>query len=176
MTDSDAQLELQAYFDGELPQNDARVVAGRLARDSEGAALLTELRNTRQALKDFESDIRLPESREFFWSKVERAIGRLEESQPVAREPEPLLARWRRHLVPAGAFAVLLLLVVVAAKQWDLPMGLRVRARQSPAVETALADTGAFTYRDQTAGITVVWLSYPNENELADANSFDTIQ
>ena len=42
-------------------------------------------------------------------------------------------------------------------------------------METALADAGAFTYRDYAAGTTLVWLSYPAENELADDDEMGTI-
>ena len=35
-------------------------------------------------------------------------------------------------------------------------------------METALADSGAFTYHDYSAGATLVWLSYPAEDEVAD--------
>ena len=34
--------------------------------------------------------------------------------------------------------------------------------------ETALEDSGAFTYHDDTAGATLVWLSYPADNEVTD--------
>ena len=57
------QLKLQAYLDGELPEGEAREVAGLLAQDAEARALLAELKNTRAALAGFEADIKLPESR-----------------------------------------------------------------------------------------------------------------
>ena len=180
MMDYDSQLKLQAYFDGELPENEAREVANRLARDSESVALLTELRNTRKAFKGFESDIKLPETREFFWSKIEREIGRLEPAEPNANRPAPVFAWWRKYLVPAAAFAALLVMVALTAKQLNMPIGpalfSRGRSAQFTGIETAMMDNGAFTYRDQAAGITVVWLSYPGENEFAGSGRADTIQ
>ena len=53
--DYDAQLKLQALLDGELPEAEASEVANWLARDREAAALLEELRNTREALAGFEA-------------------------------------------------------------------------------------------------------------------------
>jgi len=41
--------------------------------------------------------------------------------------------------------------------------------------ETALQDSGAFTYHDDSAGATLVWLSYPAENEIADNNDLDSL-
>ncbi len=87
--DHNAQLKLQALLDGELPEAEASEATNWLARDREAAALMEELRNTRDALAGFEAEVRLPESREFFWSKVEREIQRLETPAP---KPAPSLA------------------------------------------------------------------------------------
>src|SRR5689334_16490428 len=123
MMDYDSQLKLQAYFDGELPEAEAREVAAWLARDADAVGLLAELRYTRQAARNFESDIKLPETREFYWSKIRREIGRLEQTEPVARDAAPVIAWWRRFLVPAGAFAALVLIGLVAAQQFGLSIG-----------------------------------------------------
>jgi anti-sigma factor RsiW len=146
------QLKLQAFLDGELPEDEARATAAWVARDAEATALLGELRNTRKALTDFEPAARLPESREFYWSKIEREIQRLE---PVPRPVQTvsLASLLRRLLVPAGAVAALLIAGIVAIH----PSGANASA------DAALADAGAFTYRDQAEGMTVVWLSYPAE-------------
>ena len=103
--DYEAQLKLQAYLDGELPEKEAREVANWLARDREAVALFAELRNTRQALVGLEVGVELPETREFFWSKIEREIRRQAGPEPIAR-PSGLLATWRRFLVPAGALVL----------------------------------------------------------------------
>jgi len=42
--------------------------------------------------------------------------------------------------------------------------------------ETALADSGAFTYHDDSAGVTLVWLSYPAEKEVAENDEMDTVE
>ena len=167
--DHDSQLKLQAYLDGELPEAEARAAANWLARDREAVALHTELRNTRQALVGFEIGVELPESREFFWSKIEREIQRLEPT--AAAKPAPsLLARWRRMLVPIGAMAGLVLAALVVSRQMD-PLG----GSGGPTLEAAVDDSGAFTYRDDSARTTLVWLSYPAEDESADNDSVDTL-
>ena len=43
-------------------------------------------------------------------------------------------------------------------------------------IETALADSGAFTYRDYSAGTTLVWLSYPADNEVAENDEMGTVE
>ena len=162
--DQDAQLKLQAFLDGELPEAEAAEVARWLARDREAVALLGELRQTRQALAGFENGIRLPESREFYWSKIQRGIESLEAPAPKPAPP-PLLARWLRFLAPAGALAGLVAAGLLAIHTHSGVTGM----------ETAMLDTGAITYRDDDSGATVVWFSYPAENELAHNDADDTI-
>jgi len=167
--DYKAQLKLQAFLDGELPEAEASEVANSLAGDREAAALLGELRNTRDALAGFETGIRLPESGDFFWSKVQRGIQRLEAAEPEPTRT-PFFSRLRRFLVPASALALVFIAGVVLIQ----PAGLSGRA-PAPDIETALAEAGAFTYRDYSAGTTLVWLSYPADNEVAESDQTDTV-
>ena len=157
----DFQLKLQAYVDGELAELETREVEAALAADTEAQALLTELRNTSGALTGFEAEFKLPETREFFWSKVEREIHRVENRPAVVvRASGPW---WRRILVPAGAFAGVVVVGLVGFRTiWP------VRETPVAVVETFSMDSGAMTYRDDAEGLTLVWLSYPAENEIAE--------
>jgi anti-sigma factor RsiW len=152
------QLKLQAFVDGELPEPEAREVASLIARDREATDLLNELRNTRQALKGHEAAVKLPESREFYWSKIQREIERLEPA-PAVKESVPVFALLRRFLVPAGAVAALALIAVVAVIQSGL-----LHTASVPDAESNIADSEAFTYQDDASGTTLVWLSYPAES------------
>src|ERR1043166_9383439 len=134
--DYDAQLKLQAYLDGELTDAQARDVAQWIARDQDAVALFNELRNTRQGMVSVEVGVTLPESREFFWSKIEREIARQEQPQPL-RQPVSLFGPWSKWLVPAGAFAVLAVAAFVGLFGGSHPS----------APEMAVADPGAFTYQ-----------------------------
>jgi negative regulator of sigma E activity len=149
------QLKLQAFLDNELPETEAREVAGLVARDREATDLLKELRHTRRALKESALNVKLPESREFYWSKIQREIERLE-PEPAAAESAPFLARVRRFLVPAGAVAAAAILALVVG----LPS---LRTGAAPDTELAVADSGTFTYNDDANGTTLVWLSFPAE-------------
>jgi len=152
----DSQLKVQAYLDGELPEAEAREIANLLARDGEAVALMGELRNTRQALVGSEIGITLPETREFFWSKLERDIMRQERQQdaPLRQRPASFLAAWRRFLIPAGALSALALAAFISLNSHSA----------ISTVETAVADPGAFTYHDFSTGTTLVWFSYPAED------------
>ena len=166
---AELQLKLQAYFDGELAGREAQEIETALAKDAEVRALLVELRHTRGALACFEPEIKLPETREFYWSKIQREIRRQE---PAQLETPAAWPWWRRFLVPSGAFATLAIAGLLAAHQ----MGWLGGGLQSPQIETFLADSGAMTYRDELERTTVVWFSYPVENEFADTPADDTIE
>ena len=163
--DYEAQLKLQAYLDGELTEAEARTVARQLAQDRDAAALLGELRQTRQAMKGFESGVQLPESREFYWSKISREIERLERPAP---EPAgaPLMVRLRRLLMPAAAVAVVAIGALLVFRPGAGTSGL----------ETALAAPNTMIYRDDSAKATFVWLSYPADNEVAEDDEMGTLE
>jgi anti-sigma factor RsiW len=148
---------LQAFLDGELPGKEAREVAAWVARDGEATDLLKEFRNTRGALAGFETGLKVPESREFYWSKIEREIRRLEPAPAPSPSFSPL-AWLRRFIMPAGAVAALLLIAAIAG----LESGL-LRPSHRPETEMAAADSGTFTYHDDASGTTLVWLNYPAE-------------
>jgi anti-sigma factor RsiW len=149
----ESQLKLQAFLDGELPESEAREMAALVARDPEATALLAELRNTRKALANFEPDVKVPESREFYWSKIEREIQR-SEPEPQSVETVTLFQLIRRFLLPASAMAAVAIAVIVAGR-WGSP--------GEPDTELTMAGSGMFTYTDYANGTTLVWLSYPAE-------------
>src|SRR6478736_2848877 len=103
----DGQLKLQAYLDGELPEGEARELAAGLAQDPQAEALLTELRQTRDAMAGSEQVKALPESREFYWSKIQREIKRVEAPAPQPVRVSGLMMALRRFLVPLTGMALL---------------------------------------------------------------------
>jgi anti-sigma factor RsiW len=154
------QLNLQSYLDGEMPERERRDVAGWLERDGEARASLAQLTTVRTALTGNEPALALPESREFYWSKLEREIARLE--REPARPPRLSLLAWlRRLLVPTAGLALLALAAAVFVWPQRAASGLGE-------FETSMADTGATTYRDHANGVTLVWLSYPATDHEID--------
>jgi anti-sigma factor RsiW len=147
----ESQIKLQAFLDGELPAGEEAEVRQWLERDREARELLEELKNTRAALAGHEAGIQLPETREFYWSKIRREL----EHQATAREParKSFWARWGwRGLLPAGGLAAACLL----ALHLSVP-GAGV-AEFAPELELASDDMGAYTFRNQEDGLTTIWL------------------
>ncbi len=165
----DLQLRLQAYLDGELSFGEAKAVADLVAQDATTRALLAELTNTRSALVGFESEIKLPETREFYWSKIARDIQR-QEKRVAATSPASVLTLLRRLMVPSSIMVALLMGMLVIKQQLGLDRRFGVAE-----TDTAQVDASPFTFRDFASGTTLVWLAYPAENEFADNSSADTI-
>jgi anti-sigma factor RsiW len=147
----DLGIKLQAHLDGELTGREAQEVAALLEGDVEARALFNELQQTRMVLKGNEPELRLPESREFFWSKIEREIGR---EETVLAETAP---RWilflRRHLAAVGGVAVAACLVMFALVQMS-PSLLEE-------IDNPLDDVGTFSFRSESQKMTLVWISNP---------------
>jgi anti-sigma factor RsiW len=150
MSNHDSELKLQAYLDGELTPAEAAEVRERLAKDADGLALLEELRNTKLALAGNEATLTLPESREFFWSKVRREIERQDKPAVPAVVKVSWAAWMRHHLVSVGGAALLTCV---------LGLMLLHGAGGGPLaeVEAASDDMGAYTFRDQQEKMTFVW-------------------
>ncbi len=165
----DIQFELQAYLDGELSSGEAKAIADWVAQDVDARALLAELTNTRNALAGFESEIKLPETREFYWSKIARDIQHQEKRVPVSSSAS-ILTLLRRLRVPSGIMVALLMGLLVVKQQLGVDRRFGVAE-----TDTAQVDAGPFTFRDFASGTTLVWLSYPAENEFAENGSPDTI-
>lgn len=158
----DLQLRLQAYLDGELPSGEAQSVRDLLARDAAARDLLVELTNTRDVIVAHEATIKVPESREFYWSKIQREISR--EEKPAAVPSFSLSAWLQRILVPAGAVAAVAIAVM-----------LTLPHPGAGDFSTTSSEAAAFTYHDYATGTTLVWLDYPSENNFSDEESDDTL-
>ena len=173
----DSQLNLQAYLDGELSPREARRVESWLAEDQQARLLVAELQNTKAAISSHESEIKLPETREFYWHKIESEI--LRQSQTRSETGAPLVfASWRKFLIPAAAIAALVVLALIVANPYRHSASNLVQniARHFHEYESPSEDTRGFTFRDQATGTTVVWITYADDEGFTDTGLIDNIQ
>ena len=153
------KLRLQAYLDNECDSSEARGVAAWLARDAEAVALFNELKWSRKVLLENEPETPIPETRDFFWSKIQKEI---EGTTPLvvrSAPAAPSLPVWLRWIVPAAGVAGL---VMMAATSGNFKR-LQSASSATPEIEAADESEGAITYHSQQHGLTVVWVkTYPH--------------
>ncbi len=142
------QLKIQAWLDGELPERHSRRVGRWVARDAGAGALAADLRRVKQSMLGNETVRTLPDTRQFYWSKIERQIQR----QAAPRPPAPMhwLTRWRRLLAPVAVMALL-----IGALRLELGPG---RPPTFDEITSTRDGMDAVTFHDQSAQMTVVWL------------------
>jgi hypothetical protein len=157
-------IKLQAYLDGELTGREAQEAAALIESDAEARALSGELQQTRTLLKANEPELRLPESREFFWSKIEREIERVD-TVPAERTPAWVLFL-RRHLAAVGGVTVAAALVMFALFQVNV-----ISPDLLEEIDNPLDDVGTFSFRSESQQMTLVWISNPfaSDDEASDA-------
>jgi anti-sigma factor RsiW len=161
----DVGIKLQAYLDGELTGREAQQVSALVENDAEARALFGELQQTTTLLKGSEPEFHLPESREFFWSKVEREIERLE-AVPTASAAPAWVLFFKRHLSTLSGVAVATALVIFIAAQMNIvPQSLLEE------IDNPLDDVGTFSFRSESQQMTLVWISNPfaDAEEASDA-------
>lgn len=167
MINFEQQLQIQAFLDGELPGAEAREIAALIARDREVAALHAELKNTRRALAGAEQGITLPESREYYWSKIRRDLDRLESPPPVPAIPS-LWQFFGRLLKPVAAVAAV---VVLGSLMFRQTGGLNGGSD----LFIASSDMDAITFRNDADGTSYVWFTDATENDVANDEDDTTL-
>jgi anti-sigma factor RsiW len=153
----ETKLHIQAWLDGELPEAEARQVAGLMERDAAAKSLAAELESMRAALTGNETEVKLPESRDFYWSKIRREIERLESagSAPVETAGGWMHA-WRRWLMPLAGTAMVA--VVAVGLAWMVtPKGQGGDAFLAE-IENLSEDVGSYSFRAPGQNMLVVWV------------------
>jgi len=143
------QLKLQAWVDGELAGADAEKMARLAGQDAEARILVAELRGMKAALAGAEMDRAVPETREFYWSKIARQI-----EAETRREPAPVrssISLWRRFLMPVAGAATVACVALFTLNQHPKSGAYEPFSSTDEAMETT-------TFTDQANGLTVVWL------------------
>ncbi len=158
---NEVEFQVQAFLDNELSEAETKRVANLLAIDQEANRLFTELKETKKLLAGNELPVKLPESGDFYWSKIARAI---EQSE---REPAPathVTPWWIRVLAPIAGVACLALLLVSSGT-----IGGNGRNAYIHEIDTADADAGSgISFHSQSQGMTVVWVSATTDVDVDD--------
>ena len=166
-------LKLQSWVDGELPDGESRRMAELVRTDKEAAALVAELSMIRGFLAGNELEVKLPESREFHWSKIERGIERAG-VEAGEREPGLWLAAFRRFLVPATGFALVAFLTVTSLGVFNRGDGSSASddpGRYIVQEENLSKEVDIVSYKSKSENMFVVYVT--NRDEAADDAEMD---
>jgi len=155
---TEQQLELQAYLDGELSGRAEQRVADWMLKDAEAQALAAELRMTHGSLAGNEPERSVPESREFYWSKIRRAIESGETAAPPIEPQWGWVWAWRRYLVPASSVAAALIAAAVLLFPAD---GTQYLAE----VENLSDSVSSHSFRSRSENVFVVWISSEDRSQ-----------
>lgn len=154
----DTELKIQAHLDGELSSAEAREIAELLSRDPRARALHEELSRMRHLLRTCEPWHPVAETREFYWSKIARAIEQSEAvGQTSARSPWLLAPHWRRWLAPVTGLAVGLALLTMWPFGQHTPFQAISQSHVDEEDEVVFGTTH-FTFHSQQHGMTVLWV------------------
>lgn len=134
-------LEIQAHADGQLDAGRRGEVDRWLREDAEAAGLHAELIAVRQAVRAHEPVGVVPDSREFYWSQIQRRIAA--EEAVAARGTKPgSLVSWIRWLAPALGVAALAVIVTMRS-----------------GTAGSLADASVMTFRSDSDALTIHWIN-----------------
>lgn len=156
-------LKIQSHVDGRLAAAEAAEISQLVARDPDAQAIARELQTTREHLRDFAQHVRVPATRDFYWSQIARRIEAEARSQPdrPLPKPAPILAPWRlllRWLTPAAIIALFAL--VFTWPSLPVPGMPSTESTSAPEMltETSGDDFTSITFRSESQNMTVVWV------------------
>jgi anti-sigma factor RsiW len=159
------QLEIQAYVDGQLADSDARRVERQLADDAAGAALAADLRQVRETIRNGEPIMEVPDTRDFYFSQIRRRIATEEKAASLSPAPSAGGFNWiRSMLLPAVGVACLTAVAVLTTRETPRPFVPGV-------VNIASDEMSAITFRSEQNRMTVVYLFDKQPATAADTTS-----
>ena len=162
----DRELQIQAFVDGELSARQARKVEEWLANDTEAQTLVRELQATKAALAHNEPQLTLAETREFYWSKIQRQIEAAVPEREAAQVPFWLA--WRRYLAPVTAVAAVAMLALFSMKE----VGLDEADRHLAEIENLSEHASSLSFRSQSENMFVVWVYNKDQQQSEEEADF----
>jgi len=150
MKTTEFTLDLQAYVDGELDAKHRAEVERVLANDADARSLVQGLRQLSDLVRTHEPIAQVPESREFYWSQIQKRIAAVEAREARSNREASSAVQWLRWLAPALGVAAVA--VMVALPRWDASVAEFAAGGVSE-------DTVSMTFRSDADGVTIHWIN-----------------
>jgi len=150
MKTTEFTLDLQAYVDGELDSSRRAEVERVLASDAEARQLVEGLRQLSELVRSHEPTAKVPESREFYWSQIQKRIAAAESAENRNRPQASSALQWLRWLAPALGVAAVAVMIALPTRE----------AAVGPlAAGSPLEDAVSMTFRSDADGVTIHWIN-----------------
>jgi anti-sigma factor RsiW len=150
MKNTEQLLDLQAYVDGELPEERRRQIEAALPSDLDARELVDGLRQLGTLIRAHEPTATVPASREFYWSQIRRQI----EAEVRAEHPKAPAASaalgWLRWLIPALGVAAVAVVISTRSGAREITL--------AGGGDVTLADVSSTVFRSESDGVTVHWI------------------
>ena len=157
MNENEIQLKVQALVDGELTGHEAEELRGRLETDAGLKEFYERLTSVRELMAGAELQRTLPESGDFHWSQISKAI-EFDERQANHMARPASGANWLlRWVFPIAGIACLMLLLTL--KQTEDP-NLGISLGSNHELELSIDDLDVMTFNTGDDDMSVVWLDY----------------
>jgi anti-sigma factor RsiW len=163
MNQNHNHLKIQAYVDGQLDAAEAADVKAWIDSDSEASELAQSLQSVSNTLMNNELGHKLPESVEFYWSKIEREIGAEEAtlaSSTVSIWTWGRLVRWIAPALAVASVAVVLVHLKLSDSEQDTGSAALAFEHE---IEFGTTETSYISFRSEKEGMSVVWLESRGE-------------
>ena len=148
MKTTEMTLDLQAYVDGELPSDRRQAVEAMLSGDAEARELVEGLRRLSLLVRSHEPEIKVPASREFYWSQIQKQIDLAEREE--IRRPAGFALGWLRWLVPALGAAAVAVVVTLRPGREEVTL--------AATFDSAQTESSAVVFRSESDGVTIHWI------------------
>ncbi len=142
MKTTEVILDLQAYVDSELDAARRAEVERLLNGDAEARQIADGLREVGRLVREHEPVAQVPETREFYWSQIQRRIAAAEGGGAAHKSASSAL-NWLRWLAPALGVAAVVVFVAMP----------RPGARGQE-----FADSTTVMYQSDADGLTIHWI------------------
>jgi len=157
MNENETELKVQALVDGELTGREAEDLRARIETDDGLRKLHARLTAVRGLMAGAELPRTLPESGDFHWSQISKAIEREERQTKRLARPASSAKRLLRWVLPLAGIACLVL--VLSLQQTTMP-DLDILLGSDHELELSIEDIDVMTFNTGDDTMSVVWLDY----------------
>ena len=156
MKENKIELKIQALVDGELTESEAEQMRECMDNDVRLQILYAQLIQTKDLISKHEMPRILPESGDFYWTKIAQEIGGVEPANQGSNNS--LVIKWLfRRLVPLLGIATIVLLITL--QQPSVP-DLGIEFKSDHELELLDDDIEVMTFNSIDDSISIVWLDY----------------